>query len=171
MSKISIANSSDVQELVRLVNSAYRGDSSKKGWTTEADLLDGIRTDEESMGELFTKEGSTVLKCLDDKGALVGCVNLQKQVNKLYLGMLTVSPSLQGGGIGKLLLEASEEFGRAHGFDAIIMSVISIREELIAWYERKGFVKTGEKKPFPMDDPKFGIPKQFLEFIMMEKPL
>ena len=171
MNSISIATKSDVASLVKLVNSAYRGDSSKKGWTTEADLLDGIRTDEQSLTALLEQEGSTLLKCEDDQQTLIGCVNLQAQGNKLYLGMLTVSPELQGGGVGKQLLTAAEDFARENKFESIVMSVISVREELIAWYERKGYVKTGEKKPFPMNDPKFGLPKQFLEFIIMEKPL
>jgi ribosomal protein S18 acetylase RimI-like enzyme len=171
MNSISKASNADVSKLVRLVNSAYRGDSSKKGWTTEADLLDGIRTDEESMTALLQQEGSTLLKCEDEQQAVIGCVNLQSQGNKLYLGMLTVSPDLQGGGVGKRLLTVAEDFARENKFSFIVMSVISVRSELIAWYERKGYVKTGEKKPFPMNDPKFGLPKQHLEFIIMEKPI
>lgn len=171
MNSISIATRADVSKLVTLVNSAYRGDSSKKGWTTEADLLDGIRTDEESMTALLQQEGSTLLKCENEQQSIIGCVNLQTQGNKLYLGMLTVSPDLQGGGVGKRLLTAAEDFARVNKFSYIVMSVISVREELIAWYERKGYVKTGEKKPFPMNDPKFGLPKQHLEFIIMEKPV
>jgi ribosomal protein S18 acetylase RimI-like enzyme len=85
--------------------------------------------------------------------------------------MLTVSPTLQGGGIGKLLLEAAETEARKLKLPKISMSVISIRHELVAWYERRGYQKTGETKPFPMNDPNFGIPKQFLEFIMMEKQI
>jgi ribosomal protein S18 acetylase RimI-like enzyme len=171
MNSISKATKADVANLVKLVNSAYRGDSSKKGWTTEADLLDGIRTDEESMTALLQQEGSTLIKYEDEDQGIVGCVNLQTQGNKLYLGMLTVSPDLQGAGVGKRLLSAAEDFARENKFSSIVMSVISVREELISWYERKGYVKTGEKKPFPMDDPKFGLPKQHLEFIIMEKPI
>lgn len=168
-SQISKALPTDVMELVALVNSAYRGESSKKGWTTEADLLDGQRTDPESMMELIQKQGSVILKHTSENGTIDACVNLQEQENKIYLGMLTVSPELQGSGIGKKMLKASEEYAREKGFKGICMSVISVRSELIAWYERHGYRNTGETKAFPAGDPRFGLPKQFLEFIIMEK--
>jgi ribosomal protein S18 acetylase RimI-like enzyme len=101
----------------------------------------------------------------------LGMVMLKNQGDGLYLGMLTVAPDLQGGGIGKKLLYASETFAKEHGLPKIIMTVISVRTELVAWYERHGYIRTGEVKPFPMDDPKFGLPKQFLEFVVMEKVL
>jgi ribosomal protein S18 acetylase RimI-like enzyme len=166
---ISRATPSDVPALVQLVNSAYRGESSKRGWTTEADLLDGIRTDEENMHRLVEDPNGVMLICRDKQNELLGCVNLQMQVDHLYLGMLTVSPELQGGGIGKKLLQASEQYATANGFGTIIMSVISIRTELIAWYERRGYQRTGETKPFPPSDPRFGIPKQALEFVVLKK--
>ena len=108
------------------------------------------------------------MKCIDNDGALQGCVFLKKTEAQLYLGMLTVSPGLQGSGIGKTLLEASEQYAREQGCQKIVMTVISVRQELIAWYERKGYRTTGEKSPFPKD-PRFGIPKQELEFVVMEK--
>lgn len=151
-----------------LVNSAYRGETSRKGWTTEADLLDGIRTDPEALEDMMEQPGAVILKCVDNEGALQGCVFLKKTEAQLYLGMLTVSPGLQGSGIGKTLLEASEQYAREQGCHKIVMTVISVRQELIAWYERKGYRTTGEKSPFPKD-PRFGIPKQELEFVVMEK--
>lgn len=168
-SQISKASPADVMELVTLVNSAYRGESSKKGWTTEADLLDGQRTDTQSMMELMQKPGSVILKHVNETGAIDACVNLQQQEDKIYLGMLTVSPELQGSGIGKQMLKASEEYAKEKGFKGICMSVISVRSELIAWYERHGYRSTGQTKAFPAGDPRFGLPKQFLEFIIMEK--
>lgn len=165
---ISIATLADVPQLNVLVNAAYRGESSKKGWTTEADLLGGIRTDEEVLTSLLKKETSVML-LYKDADAIVGCVNLQQQGDKIYLGMLTVNPELQGGGVGKKLLSASEEYAKERGCAKIYMTVISIRKEIIAWYERHGYKDTGERKPFPMDDPKFGLPKMYLEFIVMEK--
>jgi ribosomal protein S18 acetylase RimI-like enzyme len=164
----SIAAGNDVPELVKLVNSAYRGDSSKKGWTTEADLLDGIRTDEESLTKLIHQPGSVILKCTDENNELAGCVYLQNQAGHMYLGMLTVSPSIQAQGIGKALLKASEEYARQQGCHAVMMTVITVRHELIQWYERRGYQQTEEKRPFP-NDPRFGIPKQPLEFVVMEK--
>ena len=167
---ISKATLADIPQLNVLVNSAYRGESSKKGWTTEADLLGGIRTDEDVLTSLITKENSVMLLYKNDTG-LVGCVNLQHHDDKVYLGMLTVDPELQGGGVGKILLKAAEDYAKETGCTKIYMTVISIRKELIAWYERHGYKDTGERKPFPMDDPKFGLPKMQLEFIVMEKAI
>ena len=160
----------DAPALVALVNSAYRGDTSRLGWTTEADLLDGIRTDEASMVQMITSPQSVILKCLDSEDRLCGCVFLQLQEKKLYLGMLTVAPHLQNKGIGKELLAASESYAKEKGAGSVIMTVITVRDSLIAWYERHGYYLTCEKRPFP-DDPRFGIPKQPLEFVVMEKKL
>lgn len=168
---ISRATTADVAALVTLVNSAYRGEGSKQGWTTEADLLGGIRTDEDAITSSITNTNGAVLKYEDDQGAVIGCVYLEKQKAQLYLGMLTVAPHLQGGGIGKQLLHASEVYARAQQCTEIVMSVISIRQELIRWYERHGYRLTGATKPFPMQDPRFGIPKQHLEFLILEKRL
>lgn len=166
---ISRATAADITELNVLVNSAYRGDSSKKGWTTEADLLGGIRTDEESLAALLNKENSVMLVHRNDEGKIIGCVNLQQHNDKVYLGMLTVNPELQGGGVGKLLLKACDDYTKQMGCHKLYMTVISIRTELIDWYKRHGYKETGERKPFPMDDPKFGLPKVPLEFIVLEK--
>ncbi|MBI1781958.1 MAG: GNAT family N-acetyltransferase [Sphingobacteriales bacterium] len=166
---ISKATLADIPELNLLVNSAYRGDSSKKGWTTEADLLGGIRTDDESLASLLNKENSVMLVHRNDEGKIIGCVNLQRNGDKVYLGMLTVNPELQGGGVGKILLKASDDYAKETGCPKLFMTVISIRTELIDWYKRHGYKETGERKPFPMDDPKFGLPKVPLEFIVLEK--
>ena len=101
----------------------------------------------------------------------MGCVYLQTQEEKLYLGMLTVKPDIQAQGIGKRLLQAAEEYAQMQQCGAIKITVISLRKELIDWYERRGYKNTGEKKPFPSSDPRFGLPKQELEFIVMEKKL
>lgn len=167
---IASATQADIPALVLLVNSAYRGDSSKKGWTTEADLLDGVRVIPETLLEQMNTSGQHFLKAIDQTGAIIGCVSLLEKSNKIYLGMLTVEPNIQGGGIGKLLMQASETFTQSIGINVIEMTVISVRAELIAYYERRGYRQTGEKRPFP-NDPKFGIQKQALEFIVMEKTL
>lgn len=164
----SRATEKDLPSLVRLVNSAYRGETSKKGWTTEADLLDGIRTDEDALSRMIHEPDSVILKCTNDSSELIGCVYLQKQKRKMYLGMLTVSPFTQAQGIGKELLNAAEEYARAQDCSSVIMTVITVRHELIRWYERRGYHQTEERKPFPTD-PRFGIPKQPLEFLVMEK--
>jgi ribosomal protein S18 acetylase RimI-like enzyme len=166
---ITVSEKKDVPSLVKLVNSAYRGEDSKKGWTTEADLLGGIRTDEDAMMKMVSRGDSVILKCLD-KDQLIGCVYLQKQDEKIYLGMLTVSPEIHAKGIGKKLLQAAEEYAQTQESTAITMTVISVRKELISWYERHGYKPTGARKPFP-NDPRFGIQKQPLEFIVLEKKL
>lgn len=165
---ITKATVEDISALNNLVNSAYRGESSKKGWTTEADLLGGIRTSEKGLLETIQTPKTSILK-FSEEGEILGCVMLSVKENALYLGMLTVSPELQGSGIGKKLLKFAEIFAQENGIKKIEMTVISIRLELIAWYERHGYLKTGETKPFPMNNPDFGEAKQHLEFIVMEK--
>lgn len=167
-SLISQATIDDSPALNHLVNNAYRGDSSRKGWTTEADLLGGIRTTEESLREQFTNPNATILKYVVD-GDLLGCVYLEQKGDDLYLGMLTVSPALQAGGIGRQLLEAAEQYARDKQCLAITMTVISQRHELIAWYKRRGFQETGAVHPFPDDPERFGQPKTPLSFIELKK--
>jgi ribosomal protein S18 acetylase RimI-like enzyme len=165
----SVAVGNDIPALERLVNSAYRGDSSKKGWTTEADLLDGIRTDTAALESMIQQPGSVILK-YEQGDQLLGCVFLQRQGSDMYLGMLTVDPESQAKGIGKKMINRSEAYAKEQGCSAIVMTVISSRTELIDWYKRRGYYLTGEKKPFP-SDPRFGIPKKPLEFIVMKKEL
>ena len=167
---VTPANEKDIPALNILINSAYRGEGSKQGWTTEADLLDGIRTDEESLKELMQQENSVILKYEEDN-KILACVYLRKEDDKIYLGMLTVSPQLQNKGIGKILLIASEDEAHKRNCSAVFMSVISIRTELIEWYKKRGYYDTGHTKPFPENDPRFGIPKQKLEFIILEKKI
>jgi ribosomal protein S18 acetylase RimI-like enzyme len=164
------ARISDAKEIEKLVNSAYRGDSSKVGWTTEANLLGGIRVNSETIVDLISDQDSRIYIYTAPDG-IQGCVNLVLKEKVLYLGMLTVNPELQNSGIGKKLLRYVEEYAIRNLFQQIEMTVISKRVELIAWYERYGFYKTGEKRPFPMNDPKFGIPKMELEFIVLIKKI
>lgn len=166
---ITHATTHDIAAIEKLVNSAYRGETSKKGWTTEAALLDGIRIDAESLQHMLHEKNAVILKGTNNEG-LVGCVYLQKQGDKLYLGMLTVNPQLQNAGIGKQLLGAAENHARQLGCTSVMMTVISVRNELIDWYKRHGYSQTGETKPFPQNQ-KFGIPKQPLEFIILEKQI
>ncbi|MFD2934033.1 GNAT family N-acetyltransferase [Spirosoma flavum] len=163
------ATEEDIPALDKLVNSAYRGDSSRKGWTTEADLLDGIRTSEVSLRAMFLNPNTLILK-YQEADRLLGCVYLEIKGDDLYLGMLTVSPDVQTNGIGKQLLLAAEQVAIDRKCRAVTMTVITQRHELIAWYKRRGYQATGETQPFP-NDPRFGIPKQPLEFIVMEKIL
>jgi len=161
------AAETDISALNSLVNSAYRGESSRKGWTTEADLLGGIRTDEDALRTMLQNPAVTILK-YEAGNQLLGCVYLEKKEQDLYLGMLTVSPEAQTNGIGKKLLSVAEQLAVNQQCRAITMTVIRQRHELIDWYNRRGYQPTGETQPFP-DDPRFGFPKQPLEFIVMEK--
>jgi N-acetylglutamate synthase-like GNAT family acetyltransferase len=162
------STNNDIPALVHLINSAYRGEGSKKGWTTEADLLDGTRTDEANISDLINDLNAVILKCLNEDGEIIACVYLQKQQIRLYLGMLSVSPDIQGAGIGKSLLAAADEHAIKNQCNSVFMTVISVRRELIAWYERHGYKRTDETKPFPIGE-KFGIQKQPLELIVLEK--
>ncbi len=160
----------DAKELNALVNSAYRGDESRQGWTTEADLLDGTRIDEAALRELLEKPDTVILKFTEEE-KIIGCVELRHEKEKLYLGMLSVSPTAQGKGIGKKLLAAAEVHARSKNIPSIFMTVIAVRKELIDWYVRHGYQLTGERKPFVVPDERWGIPKQKLEFVVLEKKL
>jgi len=168
--QINPASAKDIAALDVLVNSAYRGEGSKQGWTTEADLLGGLRTNPGILQKQLEEPDSVILTYRDENNVLSGCVYLKKKDNKMYLGMLTVAPNLQAKGIGKQLLFAAEHHARQNNCEAITMTVIAVRHELIAWYERHGYRPTGETEPFPTD-PEFGLPKQPLFFIVMEKSL
>jgi ribosomal protein S18 acetylase RimI-like enzyme len=166
----SKATVEDVKALNKLVNSAYRGETAKLGWTHESDLLTGIRIDEEELQKLMNAKGTSIIK-LTDNDKIVACMLLEEQNEALYLGMLTVSPVLQGKGIGKLLLAEAEKEAILSGITKIRMTVISSREELISWYKRRGYKDTGAIKPFPNDSKKFGLPMMPLQFIVMEKQI
>jgi ribosomal protein S18 acetylase RimI-like enzyme len=166
---ISIATETDALAITTLLNSAYRGESSRAGWTTEANLIGGeVRTNEADVIDVMQKKGSVILKYSDDKDAIIACVNLQKHNEKLYLGMFSVTPTQQGGGIGKKMLTAADAYAQHVGCTHIYMSVISVRSELIDWYTRHGYYDTGKKVPF-IEDGKTGKHLRELEFIVLEK--
>jgi ribosomal protein S18 acetylase RimI-like enzyme len=168
---ISIANAADALAITALLNSAYRGESSKQGWTTEAHLIDGnTRCTEADVLDTMQKNGSVLLKYTDAANNIIGCVNLQGHGERLYLGMFSVSPILQGGGIGKKLLAAAEEYATHIQCSIIYMSVITLRTELINWYQRHGYKDTGRRIPFN-DDGKAGNHLQPLQFMILEKTI
>jgi ribosomal protein S18 acetylase RimI-like enzyme len=171
MYNISTATITDIPHLVRLVNSAYRGEQSKEGWTTEADLIQGKqRIDKEALNKVMKSPNAAIIKCNTASGEMVGCVYLKASGTNIYLGMLTVSPEIQAQGIGKNLLQAAEEYAHEKNFAAIVMHVISIRSELIDWYLRRGYHLTGESKPFH-EDMRFGKHTQPLELLVLKKSL
>ncbi|HWD89730.1 MAG TPA: GNAT family N-acetyltransferase [Mucilaginibacter sp.] len=170
---ITQATYPDAAELVALVNSAYRGESSQGGWTTESHLLDGIRIDERTMREYLQARDTVILKYIDDEGSIIACVYLQMfSSKKLYLGMLTVSPKLQAAGVGRQLLQEADIRAKEWGCKTIFMTVISTRIELIDWYKRRGYADTGEREPFH-DTKRFGIPrnKEPIELMVLEKTI
>jgi len=160
----------DIPTLTTLINSAYRGETSKKGWTTEAHLLEGKRTTKEELTEIISDPKNTFLKYTEND-QIIGSVLLVEKEHQLYLGMLTVSPELQNSGIGKKLLAAGEKHAKALGLSSIIMTVVSVRDELIAWYKRHGYVETGEREDFPSSDIHINISDKPLEFIYLEKKI
>jgi len=167
-----LATTADIAAIETLVTSAYRGDASRAGWTTEADLLDGPLVDPAGLKEVIEKAGSLVL--LAGRGVLVlACCHIEKQGDACYFGMFAVDPTQQGAGLGKLVMAEAERVAKDDfGCARMEMTVISVRDELIAWYERRGYTRTGKYKPFPYGDERFGIPKRDdLKFELLVKPL
>ncbi|MBG6141879.1 GNAT family N-acetyltransferase [Longispora fulva] len=166
------ATAADVPALVDLVNSAYRGDTGRQGWTTEADILGGQRTDPEWVAEVLARPGTVVLVAERD-GELLACCELERHDPSAYFGMFSVRPTLQGGGIGRAVLAEAERHAVGEwGCTRMEMKVISVREELISWYERRGYHRTGDLSPFPYGDERFGIPlRPDLRFETLVKPL
>lgn len=170
------ATHADTDALVALVESAYRGDSSRAGWTTEADYLDGRRTGADDIAECIDRPHS-VLLIAERPGAeggapeLLACAHVAVEDGAGYFGMFSVRPNLQGAGIGKIVINEAERIAREDWkLPAMRMTVIDIRSELIAFYERRGYRRTGQIKPFPYGDARFGLPKRDdLRFEVLEK--
>ena len=174
------AQVSEAAEIADLVNSAYRGESSRFGWTTEADYLDGARITVARTEEMIRPEfGQTILvlrEGADDSLPIIACVYLEKSESNgqlgCYLGMLTVNPKMQDRGLGRLMLDHAETFARNWGATKMTLGVIQLRGTLMAWYERRGYRRTDSIQAFPYDQPELGLPKRpDLHFIMFEKKL
>lgn len=166
------ATAADIPAIVALVTSAYRGEASRQGWTTEADLLEGARIDPAVLAADIARPRSIVLLAERD-GALLACAHVAEEEGAGYFGMFAVRPELQGGGLGKqLLAEAERTVASLWQLPVMRMTVIDLREALIAFYERRGYARTGIHKPFPYGDERFGIPlRGDLRFELLEKKL
>lgn len=171
------ATVADVDAIVALVTSAYRGDASRMGWTTEADFLDGNRVDQDVLRRDIERPHSRVLLAERD-GELIACAHVAIEGSDHgtasgYFGMFSVRPTLQGGGIGTLVLDEAERIVRDEWrVPTMCMTVIDIRDELIAFYERRGYRRTGVFKPFPYGDERYGLPsRDDLRFEVLEKEL
>lgn len=166
------ATPADVDAIVALVESAYRGEVSRQGWTTEADLLDGQRIAPDVLLEDIKRPHSRIL--LAYRGdELLACAHVAVDGGQGYFGMFSVRPDQQGAGLGKIVLAEAERIAQEDfRVSRMRMTVIDVRDELIAFYERRGYRRTGEKKSFPYGDVRFGIPKRDdLRFEVLEKPL
>jgi ribosomal protein S18 acetylase RimI-like enzyme len=175
--QIQEAVPAEAAELAALVNSAYRGDSSRLGWTTEADFLGGKRTDADDILSLIANPANRILVLREGASvAILACVLLEffesEGKKGAYLGMLTVAPKLQDRGIGKHMMNECESRAQAWGAKSMVLGVIQLRESLMAWYERRGYKKTGLTKPFPYGNLRFGEPMRAdLHFVFFEKSL
>lgn len=166
------ATASDIEAVIALVESAYRGEASRAGWTTEADFLDGRRTGADDIEAILARSQSRLLLAERDN-QLLACAHVAVENGAGYFGMFSVDPGLQGAGLGKVVLAECERIAREDWAMATMrMTVIDIRDELIAFYERRGYRRTGIKKPFPYGDARFGLPKRDdLRFEVLEKAL
>ena len=162
------ARPEDASLIAGLVNSAYRGESSRAGWTSEADLFNGPRTDENEIRDLIKSHDSMFLLCMRAT-EIIGSVLLRKTGASAYLGMLVVRPRLQGAGIGSRLMAAAESAARdTWNITRMSMTVIGCRHELIAFYERRGYRRTGQIEPLPLGG--LSVPRiENLELEVLEK--
>ena len=174
LSELSLrdAEVTDIPAIVALVQSSYRGESSRKGWTTEADLLDGQRIDAEAVAADLTRPQSRI-RLAFRTGDLVACAHVAIEDGAGHFGMFSVRPDLQGAGLGKVMLADAERIVHEDwGLSAMRMGVIDVRDELIAFYQRRGYRRTGVKAPFPYGDDRFGLPRRDdLRFEILEKSL
>lgn len=154
----------DLAALHALIESAYRGDSARQGWTHEADLLGGQRTDSAMLGTIIDDPDQQILVAVDeaiDGATIIGCVQIARTDGVTsYLGLLSVDPPRQASGLGKQLITAAERAAAAcFGAQTVEMTVIKQRSELVDYYLRRGYSLTGEERPFPIGDARFGLPK------------
>lgn len=176
---IALATRADLDDLAAMVNGAYRGETARRGWTHEADLLGGQRTDARALADELDAPDPGIILLLREAaaGPILGCVLMQRVRDAAerplcHLAMLTVRPERQGAGLGALLIGEVERRARGLGCVAVEMTVLQGRADLIAFYRRRGYAPTGRTRPFPYGEPRFGLPhRDDLQFVVLEKPL
>lgn len=169
---VRTAAAEDAPAIVELVERAFRGDSSRRGWTTEADMLGGQRTDHEAVLASISSPHERFLLAFDGQALVASVLVRDEGAGTAYLGMLAVEPGLQGQGSGRALVAEAERAAAEAGASVMRMTVIAQRPELIAWYERLGYARTGEREPFPYGNPRYGIPRRDdLYFVVLKKAL
>ena len=169
------AEMSDLPDIVKLMNVAFRGVGPQAGWNNEIRYIDGDRTSEALLKEELAAQPDSFLLIVREPAeqAILGCVWLQPASSATwYLGSLAIDPLLQNSGLGRELLHSAEQWAQDRGAQTIRMKVLNIRDMLISWYERRGYHLTGESSPFPYGDTRFGTPRRDdLAFVILEKPL
>jgi ribosomal protein S18 acetylase RimI-like enzyme len=165
----------DYPAIVDLANFAFRGSGATASWNTETVFIEGQRLNESLLREdLAAKPEAQLLTYRDDPdGPLLGTVLLDRKKDGVwYLGLLTIRPDLQKRQLGRGLLAAAEDFAKERGGRRVRMTVVNVRDSLIAWYERRGYRLTGETQPFPYGDERFGRPLlDDLHFVVLEKDI
>jgi ribosomal protein S18 acetylase RimI-like enzyme len=165
------AGAADVPAVAALIEAAYRGPDAQRGWTTESHLLTGPRTNEADIAALLTDAAESRFLLAELDGIPVACALVQRAGDGAYFGMFAVDPHHQAGGIGRSVLLACEDVARVEwGATSMTMTVINLREELIAWYERRGYARTGGRKPFPFHEA-VGALRDDFDFVELRKPL
>jgi ribosomal protein S18 acetylase RimI-like enzyme len=160
----------DVPRLAALIERAYRGPEAKKGWTNEALILEGPRSSSAEV-ERLVRDREARFVIAEDGGRLVGCALVRREGHGAYFGMFAIDPAAQGGGLGKALLARCEAAARElWGAREMRLTVISLRDQWIGWYERRGFVQTGEHEPFPFDEAPGALRTDF-DLTVLRKPL
>jgi ribosomal protein S18 acetylase RimI-like enzyme len=170
---LQLAEDTDLPAIVDLMNAAFRGRLAEKSWSFGTAYVTGTRTNESLLREEIAGGALILLAKEDASLALQGCVSLRRlSAERWYLGSLTVDPALQNKGFGRTLLYRAEEYAVAHGARTMEITVVYVRTALISWYERRGYRRTGETRPFPYGDNRFGIPtRDDLKFVVLDKSL